>query len=306
MKQIYHVVEAKQLADKELLKELFDLAEKFQEGSKEDSLQGKILATLFYEPSTRTRFSFESAMLRLGGQVITAADAAGSSSAKKGESLQDTIRIVNGYADGIVLRHPNNGAAFEAAEVSRVPLINAGDGSGEHPTQALLDVYTLQKEKGKVQGLCIALVGDLLYGRTVHSLIQLLALYRDIHIVLVSPAALRLPQEYKHYLEARNVSFEETENFHNALGKADAVYMTRLQKERFNSGVEYEQLKHSYILGEKELQLLKKNALIMHPLPRLDEIAPIVDSDPRAAYFRQARNGLFVRMALLQTLLIKQ
>lgn len=307
MKKFNHLVSVQQVSDRAFLDKLFALAADFQEhNTRNNALEGKILASLFFEPSTRTRFSFESAMLRLGGQVITSENASDYSSAKKGETLEDTVRTVAGYADCIVLRHPEKGAAQRAAQVSPVPIINAGDGSGEHPTQALLDMYTIQKEKGNMDGLTITIVGDLLYGRTVHSLVQLLALYRDIHIALVSPAQLRLPEEYKQNLRAQKISFKETEDFPGALQKADVVYMTRLQKERFSSQPDLLTLnvnKSSYILDEAALSQLSQNAIILHPLPRVDEISPIVDSDPRAAYFRQAQNGLYVRMALLQSVL---
>jgi len=298
-----HIIFASQFADRSFLDQVFRTAAAFQKNdTRSMDLKGKILAALFFEPSTRTRFSFESAMLRLGGQVMSAENASAHSSAGKGESLEDTIRIVGGYADCIVLRHPEIGAAKRAAQVSEVPIINAGDGSGEHPTQALLDVYTIQKEFGQVDSLSIAFVGDLLYGRTVHSLAQLLGLYKDIHITFVSPQRLAMPEEYK---KALTSSFEETDQLQNILGDADVIYMTRIQKERFASEDEYQQLKNLYTFGENELVRLKKNAIIMHALPRLEEISSAVDKDPRAAYFRQAQNGLFVRMAILHTLLAK-
>ena len=300
MNQMHHVVAAKQLAEKALLKQLFELADSFAAGKNNNSLKGKVLATLFYEPSTRTRFSFEAAMLRLGGQVISSENAFEHSSAKKGETLQDSIRIVASYADCIILRHPETGAADKAAAVSSVPIINAGDGSGEHPSQALLDVYTIQKELGRLDNLNIVLVGDFLYGRTVHSLVQLLDIYDNIQLSLVAPLQLALPAKYKRGLKNRIV---ETTDFQSVLPEADVVYMTRVQKERFQTKGEYENLKAAYVFGEKELSLLKKEAIIMHPLPRVDEISQAVDADPRAAYFRQAQNGLYVRMALLQYLL---
>ena len=302
MNQMHHVVAAKQLAEKALLKQLFELADSFAAGKNNNSLKGKVLATLFYEPSTRTRFSFEAAMLRLGGQVISSENAFEHSSAKKGETLQDSIRIVASYADCIILRHPETGAADKAAAVSSVPIINAGDGSGEHPSQALLDVYTIQKELGRLDNLNIVLVGDFLYGRTVHSLVQLLDIYDNIQLSLVAPLQLALPAKYKRGLKNRIV---ETTDFQSVLPEADVVYMTRVQKERFQTKGEYENLKAAYVFGEKELCLLKKEAIIMHPLPRVDEISQAVDADPRAAYFRQAQNGLYVRMALLHYLLSK-
>jgi aspartate carbamoyltransferase catalytic subunit len=301
MQKIHHITSAQNIASRELLEKLFQTAETLQnKQARNDSLQGKILACLLYEPSTRTRFSFEAAMLRLGGQVLSSEDAGRYSSAKKGETLEDAIQIINGYADCIMLRHPEKGAAQRAAEVSDVPLINGGDGPGEHPTQALLDVYTLYKELGKIDGLNIAIVGDLKHGRTVHSLLMLLDVYKDMRLRLVSPKQLTLPAEYKQNLQN---SIEETTNMQDMLSTADVVYMTRIQKERFEAKEEYENLKDSYIFGKEELALLKKNAVIMHPLPRVDEISKEVDKDPRSAYFRQAHNGLYVRMALLQHLL---
>ena len=297
MKHVHHIINTDQLADKELLEKLFAVAEKFQSNSTQtDSLHGKILASLFYEPSTRTRFSFEAAMLRLGGQYLSMQNAAQDSSAKKGESLEDTIRTVCGYTDCIVLRHPENGAAQRAAEVSSVPIINAGDGTGEHPTQALLDVYTIQKELGKIVNLSVALVGDCLHSRTIHSLVQLLALYEGVTIYLVSPLQLRLPKEYRG-------NFKEVSDLKEVLPVADVVYMTRMQRECFYTKEEYERLKDSYVFGMNELHQLKKTAIVMDPLPRVHTVSSDIDHDNRAVYFRQAQNGLYVRMALLQYLL---
>jgi aspartate carbamoyltransferase len=259
-------------------------------------LRGKILCTLFFEPSTRTRLSFEAAMLRLGGQVVSVAEPK-SSSAAKGESLHDTIRTVEGYADVIVLRHPEIGAADKAARSTNRPVINAGDGAGQHPTQSLLDVYTIQKEKGKVDGLTVALVGDLKNGRTVHSLSQVLSLF-DVRLILVSPPALRMPREIVEALKGRRV-VEETPDLLKAVREADVVYMTRIQRERFADPTEYERLKDSYILTQEALREGKGRVTVMHPLPRVNEIETSVDQDSGAAYFRQAANGIPVRMALL-------
>lgn len=298
MTQLHHFLSVRQIADQQLLKDLFAAAEKFQkEPEQNNSLHGKVLASLFYEPSTRTRFSFESAMLRLGGQYISMQNAVQDSSAKKGESLEDTIRVVCGYADCIVLRHPENGAAQRAAKVSSVPIINAGDGAGEHPTQALLDLYTMQKELGGVDNLTIALVGDCLHSRTIHSLVQLLTLYEGVTLYLVSPPQLRLPKEYLG-------NFREISDLKEVLPVADVVYMTRMQKERFSVKEEYERLKDSYAFGANELEQLKKTAIVMDPLPRVHTVSSDIDHDKRAAYFRQAHNGLFVRMALLEYLLL--
>ncbi len=268
-----------------------------------DDLKGKILATLFYEPSTRTRLSFETAMLKLGGQVISQESAYVSSSAAKGETIEDTIRIVNGYADAIVLRHPEMGTAERAARVSEIPVINAGDGPGEHPTQSLLDLFTLQKELGHIDGISIAFVGDLKYGRTVRSLARFLTNYTNVHITFVSPAPLRIGDDIKKILSEHRVSFSETERLEEIMMNTDVLYMTRIQQERFADKSEYERLKNSYILTPDLVATMKADARILHPLPRVNEIAPEVDRDPRAAYFRQARNGLYVRMALLQSIL---
>ena len=268
-----------------------------REGQMLNNMQGLILATLFFEPSTRTRLSFETAMLRLGGQVITVAEPK-SSSAAKGESLHDTIKTVEGYADVIVLRHPKIGAAEEAAEATERPIINAGDGAGQHPTQSLLDVYTILKEKGTVDGLTIALAGDLKYGRTVHSLAELLTLY-DVRLVLVSPEALRMPGEIVARLKEKGIPVEETEDLEAGLKKSDVLYMTRIQKERFDDPAEYERLKGAYVLTRSLLDEAKEGITIMHPLPRVNEIATDVDAYEGAAYFRQTANGVPVRMALL-------
>lgn len=280
---------------------IMDTASQFEEalkrGERLTNMQGLILATLFFEPSTRTRLSFETAMLRLGGQVITVAEPK-SSSAAKGESLWDTIKTVEGYADVIVLRHPKIGAAEEAAAATDRPIINAGDGAGQHPTQSLLDVYTILKEKGTIDGLTIALVGDLKYGRTVHSLAELLALY-DVRLILVSPAALRMPAEIVAKLKEAGLPVEETEDLREALKKSDILYMTRIQKERFEDPAEYERLKGVYILTRSLLSRAKEGITIMHPLPRVNEITTDVDDYKGAAYFRQAANGVPVRMALL-------
>ena len=263
------------------------------------------MASLFYEASTRTRFSFESAMLRLGGDVISTENAAEFSSAAKGETLEDTIRVINHYADVIVLRHPEQGASAKAAAVSKIPVINAGDGSGQHPTQALLDLYTIKKELGAIDGIHIVLVGDLKHGRTVRSLAYLLGKYKNISISFISPLVLAIGNDIKEYLVRHKVVYEELENWDGVLKKADVVYQTRIQKERFKNPREYKKLKGKYILTLNKVKQMKKNTIIMHPLPRIDEIAIEVDSLPQAAYFRQAKNGVYIRMALLQTILQK-
>lgn len=301
-----HLVSASQLPPATLFK-LFDLADEMQKGDRSrtlrPSLQGRILATLFYEPSTRTRLSFEAAMQKLGGSVLSVENARDSSSAVKGETIADTVRVVSGYADAIVIRHFETGTAAAAAAVSPVPVINAGDGAGEHPTQALADTYTIQRELGRLNDLRIALVGDLLYGRTIHSLLPLLAQFPGLHVDLVSPASLRLPAALLDDLKRHGASVRETDSLDEAAESADVVYVTRVQGERFASTTEYEAVKDAYVLTLKTAERLKSGAVIMHALPRLNEIAPEVDVDPRAAYFRQARNGLYVRMALLASLL---
>jgi len=265
-----------------------------------DDLEGKILATLFYEPSTRTRLSFETAMLRLGGRVISVAEAK-SSSAAKGESLHDTIKTVEGYADLIVLRHPRIGSAEEAARATDRPVLNAGDGAGQHPTQSLLDLYTIVKEQGKVDGLTIALAGDLKNGRTVHSLAELLANY-EVRFVFVAPPALRMPSEIVERLRVKGIEVSETEDLNRAIAGCDILYVTRIQRERFEDPSEYDRLKDAYVLTRAMLEPAKASVTIMHPLPRVNEISTEVDDHPGAAYFRQAANGVPIRMALLSLL----
>jgi len=298
-----HILSTQQFSNEQVLKDIFKKADIFEKADRQGKtlklLQNKILACVFYEASTRTRFSFESAMIKLGGQVISTESAGYFSSAIKGETLEDSVRVISGYADMIVLRHNERGAAERASKVSLVPMINAGDGDGEHPTQALLDLYTIQKELKRTDSLKIGLVGDLLYGRTIHSLIYLLSLSHNIEISLISPKELKLPKKYKLFLNSQKIKFTEMTDLRNALSKLDVLYMTRIQKERFDSIKLYEQVKNSFILNKKFLSKLNKNAIIMHPLPRINEISQEVDNDSRAAYFRQAKNGLYIRMALL-------
>lgn len=266
--------------------------------------RSRLMATLFYEPSTRTRFSFEAAMHRLGGQVITTENAREFSSVSKGETLEDTIRILNGYADIIVIRHYEMGAAQRAASVSQVPVINAGDGAGQHPTQALLDLYTIEKEIGRIDGLRIAMVGDLAQGRTVRSLSYLLGKFDGVKIYFVAPDLLRMKDDILHYLSERHVEFEEESNLEKVLPQVNVVYQTRVQKERFGDRIaDYENCRGLYVIDAAALALMRHDAIVMHPLPRVGEISMDVDEDPRAAYFRQAQNGLFVRMALLKAVL---
>jgi aspartate carbamoyltransferase len=268
-----------------------------------DLLKGKILANLFYEPSTRTSSSFTSAMERLGGSVIPINEVRYSSVAK-GESLPDTVRTLECYADVIVLRHPEVGASALAAQYARKPIINAGDGIGEHPTQALLDLFTVEEELGRVDGLTVTMLGDLKYGRTVHSLARLLSLFR-VRLNYVSPDILRMPPDLIAELQARNVPQAEHTALEPTLGDTDVLYVTRVQKERFESQDDYERVKGAYVITPDTLKLAKEEMIIMHPLPRVGEIAMEVDDDPRAAYFRQMEYGLYIRMALLAMVLGK-
>jgi aspartate carbamoyltransferase len=266
-----------------------------------DLLQGKVLTNLFYEPSTRTSSSFMAAMLRLGGQVIPINNVQ-YSSVTKGESLPDTIRTLECYSDVIVLRHPEVGAAATAAHYAQKPIINAGDGVGEHPTQALLDLFTILNELSRVDGLRIAMVGDLKYGRTVHSLTKLLVNY-DVELVLVSPESLKMPEDVLDVVRSTGHRFYLTDNIREVIGNVDVLYMTRVQKERFTDLAAYERVKDQYILDEALLDKAKSEMIVMHPLPRINEISYTIDDDPRAAYFRQMRNGMFIRMALLASVL---
>ena len=301
--ELKHCIESQQFS-KELLFELFNKADKLRDYCN-PSLRGKILASLFYEPSTRTRLSFESAMLRLGGKVIGTENASEFSSAVKGESLEDTARIISAYSDVIVIRHFEEGAAKLCSEVSRVPVINAGDGKGQHPTQALLDVYTIYREFGKVDGLKIAMVGDLASGRTVRSLCYLLGKFEGNKIIFVSPENLKIKGDIGDYLTKHNVSFREEDDLNKVLLEIDVVYMTRIQKERI-SLEDYENAKGKFVINKSNFDLIKKNARIMHPLPHVEEIdlpVELENSDKRIAYFRQAENGLYARMALLDYML---
>ena len=296
-----HVIESQQF-DRRSLDSLFNVADKILK-IKSLPLRGKIMASLFYEPSTRTRFSFESAMLRLGGSVITTENASEFSSAAKGETLEDSIRVINHYADVIVIRHPEEGASARAAAASDIPVLNAGDGSGQHPTQALLDLYTIKKEWGKIDGVHIAFVGDLKHGRTVRSLSYLLGKYKKIHVSFVSPKELRIGDDIKAYFNKHKVTFDESESWERILSSVDVLYQTRIQKERFKNPAEYKKYKGGYILTMIEVKKMKKMAIVMHPLPRVDEIAMEVDASPKAVYFKQAKYGLLIRMALLKIIL---
>ena len=264
---------------------------------------GKKLATCFYEPSTRTRLSFEAAMLNLGGSVL-GFHSADSSSASKGESVSDTIRVISCYADICAMRHPKEGAPLVASEKSRIPVINAGDGGHQHPTQTLADLLTIRSIKGRLNNITIGFCGDLKFGRTVHSLINALIRYDNVRIVLISPEELKVPDYVRDdVLRANNIEFKEVEKLEDAMGELDVLYMTRVQKERFFNEEDYIRMKDCYILDKDKMKLAKPDMYVLHPLPRVNEISVEVDDDPRAAYFRQVQNGVYVRMALIMTLL---
>ena len=267
-----------------------------------ESCKGKLLATLFYEPSTRTRFSFEAAMLRLGGTVIGFSDSK-SSSAAKGESIADTIRTVAAYADVAVMRHPKEGSALVASRNSGIPIINGGDGGHYHPTQTLTDLLTIKLERGGFDGLTVGLCGDLQFGRTVHSLARALTRYSGVRFIMISPKELRIPEYVTDEISKAGMIYEETRDLSAALPRLDVLYMTRVQRERFLNEEEYIRLKDSYILEASKLKDAKGDLMILHPLPRVNEIAADVDGDPRALYFKQAKNGMYVRMALINAVL---
>ena len=300
-----HLMSPLDLSTEELEK-ILDLASDIEKDPKKYAhlCDDKRLATLFYEPSTRTRLSFEAAMMNLGGKVL-GFSSAGSSSASKGESVADTIRVVSCYADICAMRHPKEGAPLVASMASSIPVINAGDGGHQHPTQTLTDLLTIRSLKGRLDNLTIGLCGDLKFGRTVHSLIEALVLrYSNVKFVLISPEELRVPSYIREdILEKNNVEFEEVERLEDALPKLDILYMTRVQKERFFNEEDYVRMKDFYILDKQKMELAPKDMYILHPLPRVNEIAVEVDDDPRAAYFKQAQYGVYVRMALILRLL---
>ena len=288
-----------------VLEEIFDLADEIIADPPRfaHACDGKLLATLFYEPSTRTRFSFEAAMLRLGGQVIGFSEP-NSSSVAKGESIADTIRTIACYADIAVMRHPKEGAPRIAANNTDMPVINAGDGGHQHPTQTLTDLLTIRRRKGGFENLTVGLCGDLKFGRTVHSLIKALSRYAGIKFILISPEELRIPDYVRRgVIEANNIPYQEVRKMQDVLGELDVLYMTRVQRERFFNEEDYIRLKDFYILDKEKMQLANENMMVLHPLPRVNEIAVEVDDDPRALYFEQAKNGMFVRMALIMKLL---
>ena len=286
------------------LEQLFDLAADIEKNPQKyaHKCDGKKLATCFYEPSTRTRLSFESAMINLGGQVIGFSDA-GSSSASKGESVSDTIRVISCFADICAMRHPKEGAPMVAAAHSRIPVINAGDGGHQHPTQTLTDLLTIRSLKGRLNHFTIGLCGDLKFGRTVHSLIRALVRYEDIHFVFISPEELRVPDYITDMLKEMGISYEENTSLEDTIADLDLLYMTRVQKERFFNEEDYVRLKDFYILNKQKMELAKPDMLVLHPLPRVNEISVEVDNDPRAVYFKQVQYGVYVRMALILTLL---
>lgn len=286
------------------LNDLFDLAGDIEKNPKKyaHACDGKKLATCFYEPSTRTRLSFESAMLNLGGSVIGFADA-NSSSAAKGESVADTVRVISCFADIIAIRHPKEGAAYVASQYANVPVINAGDGGHQHPTQTLTDMLTIRSLKGRLNNFTIGLCGDLKFGRTVHSLINAMVRYPHISFVFISPPELRIPDYITDMLDDKGVPYSEFIKLEDVIAKLDLLYMTRVQRERFFNEEDYIRLKDFYILDAEKMKRAKNDMFVLHPLPRVNEIATEVDSDPRAAYFRQVQYGVYVRMALILTLL---
>jgi aspartate carbamoyltransferase catalytic subunit len=280
---------------------ILDLAADFEKNPLQNLLKGRVIASLFYEPSTRTRLSFESAIQKLGGNVVGFTSSA-SSSVQKGESLKDTILTVSNYSDLIVIRHPVDGAARYASEVSPVPIINAGDGANQHPTQCLLDLYSIRKTQGTLENLEVTFVGDLKYGRTVHSLVIALCHFKT-KFHLVSPVELKLPSAVKRHIKEANLTYEQYTDLSEVIPKSDIIYMTRIQRERFPDPLEYEKVKNAFVLDNKMLDNSKENCRILHPLPRVNEINIDVDSNPKAYYFEQALNGVFVRQALIASIL---
>lgn len=280
---------------------ILELAEEFENNPNQEILKGKLIATLFFEPSTRTRLSFESAVSRLGGKIVGFADV-NSSSVTKGETLKDTIKMVTNYVDLIVMRHPIEGAARYASEVATVPVINAGDGANQHPSQTLLDLYSIKKTQGKLENLNIFMIGDLKYGRTVHSLLMAMTHFNPV-FYFISPEELKMPKEYLLILEQKKIKYYEYKDFLPIISQADIIYMTRVQKERFSDPIEYERTKNAYILRNSMLEHTKPNMKILHPLPRVNEISLDVDENPKAYYFTQALNGLYVRQAIISSIL---
>jgi aspartate carbamoyltransferase catalytic subunit len=280
---------------------ILDLAEEFEKKPIRDLMSGRVVATLFFEPSTRTRLSFESAINRLGGRVIGFSDT-NSSSVSKGETLYDTIKIVSNYCDLIVMRHPLEGSARFASEISKVPIINAGDGANQHPSQTLLDLYSIKKTQERLDDINIFMVGDLKYGRTVHSLLMAMSKFKTT-FNFIAPDELKMPDEYKLFLDSLGLRYFEHKDFTDIISEADIIYMTRVQKERFSDPIEYEKTKNAYILKDHMLKNTKPNVKVLHPLPRVNEIDPCVDINPKAYYFTQALNGVYVRQAIITSIL---
>ena len=286
---------------KEEIFKILDLAEDFEKNPNQNLLNNKVIATLFFEPSTRTRLSFESAISRLGGKYIGFTDAS-SSSVSKGESVKDTIMTVANYSDMIVMRHPIEGSARWASEVSRVPIVNAGDGANQHPTQTMLDLFSIRKTQGSLDNLNICFVGDLKYGRTVHSLLQAMAMFNTTYN-FISPKELRIPDEYKMYLDRKGLKYQEHRELDGVIENADIIYMTRIQRERFSDPMEYEKTKNAYVLKNDMLEGTKDNMKVLHPLPRVNEIDTNVDANEKAYYFTQALNGVYTRQAIITYIL---
>ncbi len=290
---------------KEEIVRITELAAYFEAHPYEPLLHGRVIASLFFEPSTRTRLSFESAINRLGARVIGFSDTT-NTSVSKGETFHDTIQVISNYCDMIVMRHPVEGAPRYASEISKVPIVNAGDGANQHPSQTLLDLYSIKKTQGTLDGINIMMVGDLKYGRTVHSLLQDLSHF-DTKFSFVSPPELQMPEEYKSFLREKGLDYTETTEIGDAIDRADIVYMTRVQRERFTDPMEYERVKNVYVLRNGMLEGTKENMRILHPLPRVGEISPDVDANPKAYYFQQTENGVYTRMAIISYLLgVKQ
>lgn len=287
--------------EKEDYLKILDLAEKFEENPDQPLLKDYVIASLFFEPSTRTRLSFETAITRLSGKIIGFSDS-NATSVSKGETLHDTVKIVSSYCDLIVMRHPLEGSARYASEVSSVPIINAGDGANQHPTQTLLDLYSIRKTQGSLDNLSLFLVGDLKYGRTVHSLLMAMSEFNTT-FHFISPDELKMPNEYKMYLKNKGLDFYEHKDFTDIVSEADIIYMTRVQKERFSDPIEYERVKNAYVLKDKMLDGTKDSMKVLHPLPRVNEIHTNVDVTPKAYYFQQALNGVFTRQAIMTSIL---
>lgn len=300
--KLQHIVKSQQF-DKTFLDEILDLSKELKTNPRNNILKDKILATIFYEPSTRTRLSFESAMIRMGGNVITTENARDFSSAIKGENIIDTIKVISSYSDIIAIRHYENDIAEKITKYSSVPIINAGDGNGQHPTQSLIDIFTIKEELGQIDDIVIAMVGDLYNGRTIRSLSYLLSKYKNVFIYFVSPSELKVKDDIKDYLNRKNVKFKETNDILSIINQIDVLYQTRIQKERFSNDDDYQKVKCQFIIDEFVIDEMKNKSIIMHPLPRLDEISVNIDDDIRSVYFKQASNGIPVRSAILKYLL---